>query len=265
MYPKIRSALEYFHYYVTASNSRGHGTHSPFVYQFITEILNDQAHYPAYDMVETLRKKLLHDKTVLAIQDLGAGSVVDKTGRRSIASIAKHAAKPKKSGQLLFRIVNKYRPQTVIELGTSLGITTSYLSLANPFANILTFEGAGAVAAIAKNNFSAMNLQNVQLVEGNFDETLRTGISSLPAVDFAFIDGNHRKEPTIEYFSLMLKKINSSSVVILDDIHWSRGMKEAWNYCKANPSVTLSIDLFFMGILFFRKENLEKQHFTIRF
>lgn len=265
MYSKIRSALEYLHYYVVASNSRGHGTHSPFVFQFITGILNDKTVYPAYDTAEALRKKLLNDNTILTVHDLGAGSAVNKTGRRSISSIARYASKPEKFGQLLFRIVKKYKPQTVIELGTSLGITTTYLSLANPYAKIFTFEGAEAIAAVAKKNFSSMNLQNVKLVEGNFDQTLHPGVRSLPSVDFAFIDGNHRKEPTIAYFNEMLNKVHESSVIILDDIHWSKGMKEAWNHCRANPSVTLSIDLFFMGILFFRKENLEKQHFIIRF
>jgi predicted O-methyltransferase YrrM len=265
MFSKFELALKYIRYYLTASNGKGHGIHSPFVFQFITEILNDKTRYPAYDIVEALRKKLKKDHTGLTIEDLGAGSAIDKKKQRSIASIASHAVKPKKFGQLLFRMVKKYQPQTIIELGTSLGVTTSYLSLSNPSSTVVTFEGAESVAEKALENFNSLGLQNVRLVQGNFNETLGKAISSLSSVDLAFIDGNHRKEPTINYFTTILPKINNSSVMILDDIHWSADMEEAWNYCKEHQAVTVSIDLFFMGILFFRKEIREKQHFRIRF
>ena len=265
MFSKSQLALKYFKYYFTASNGKGHGIHSPFVFQFITEILNDTTGYPAYKTVETLRTKLKKDQTILTIEDFGAGSSADKSHQRTIASIATNAAKPRKFGQLLFRMVKKYLPHTILELGTSLGITTSYLSLANPGATLVTFEGAKTVAENAKNNFKQLDLQNVRLVEGNFDETLSTTISLLPSIDFAFIDGNHRREPTVNYFNTILYKTNNFSVIVMDDIHWSAEMEEAWKYCKAHDSVTLSIDLFFVGILFFRKEILEKQHFIIRF
>lgn len=265
MYSKSKSALKFLNYYFTASNGKGHAVHSPFVFKFITEILNDRQHDLAYEKVESFRKSLLKNKTVLTIDDYGAGSAVDKTKQRTIASIASHAVKSKKYGQLLFRMVRKYRPDTILELGTSLGITTSYLSLANPEAQVVTLEGASAVSRVAKNNFKEMNLQNVELIEGNFNDQLGRVVAALPSIDFAFIDGNHRKEPTIEYFNSLMQKITYSSVVILDDIHWSAGMEEAWNYCKDHKDVTLSIDLFFLGILFFRKEILQKQHFSIRF
>lgn len=265
MYSKFQSALKYLDYYFTASNGRGHGIHSPFVFEFVTKILNDKNHYPAYDVVESLREKLLKDKTILSVEDLGAGSAIDKTNKRTIASIAKHATKPRKFGQLLFRMIKFYQPQTILELGTSLGVTTSYLSLAKPGTNVLTLEGAKAIAEQAKNNFSSLGLQNIQLTEGNFNETLVPAVHIFPSIDFAFIDGNHRKEPTIEYFKSILTKIDNFSIIVMDDIHWSKEMEEAWNECKNHGSVSLSIDLFFLGILFFRKEILEKQHFSIRF
>lgn len=265
MYSRFQSALKYFHYFRKASNGHGHGIHSPFVFQFINKILNDKTQYPAYTPVEALRKELKKDRTVLAIEDFGAGSVVDKTKERSVASIASHAAKPKKYGQLLYRMVKQYQPQTILELGTSLGITTAYLSQAHPSAKVLTFEGAKTIAEKAKNNFDLLNLQNIRLIEGNFNDTLNPAISSIPSIDFVFIDGNHRKDSAINYFTSILSKTNNFSIVILDDIHWSAEMEEAWNYCKDHAAVTLSIDLFFMGILFFRKEILEKQHFCIRF
>ncbi|HYM93775.1 MAG TPA: class I SAM-dependent methyltransferase [Chitinophagaceae bacterium] len=265
MFSKFELALKYTYYYCTASNGRGHGIHSPFVFDFVAKILNDKNHYPSYDVIEELRGKLLKDETVLTVEDFGAGSVMDKANQRSVSSIAKHAVKSKKYGQLFFRMAKAYKPQTILELGTSLGITTAYLISADPAAKVITLEGAKAVAEKAKENFAILNLSDIQLIEGNFDQTLSSVIFQLSSVDLAFIDGNHRKEPTIEYFTSILSKINNFSIVILDDIHWSREMEEVWEYCKNHSSVTLSINLFFMGILFFRKEIREKQHFSIRF
>ena len=239
--------------------------HSPFVFEFITKILNDKTVYPEYDKVEALRNQLLNDNTVLEVEDFGAGSVIDKKNKRSVSSIAKNAAKPKKSGQLLFRMVKHYEPETILELGTSLGITTSYLSLAKPNAKLITMEGSEAITNLAKKNFRNLEIRNIEIVEGNFDNTLSSVVRGLLSVDFAFIDGNHRKEPTEKYFKELLRKTSNDSILVFDDIHWSGEMEAAWETIKKDAAVTCSIDLFFIGIVLFRKEFKEKQHFTIRF
>jgi len=265
MYSKWQLAVKYLNYYLKASGSSGHGIHSPFVFDLITKVLNDKSHYPEYDKVEGLRQQLLADKTVLNIEDFGAGSSVIKTNQRTIASIARSAAKPKKFGQLLFRMVKIYQSKTILEIGTSLGITTSYLSLARPGGHIITLEGAKEVAAVAKNNFASMGLQNISIIEGNFDRTLSSVISPLSTVEFVFIDGNHRREPTERYFQQLLPKTDNDSILVFDDIHWSGEMEQAWETIKKHPSVRCTIDLFFIGIVFFRQEFREKQHFRIRF
>ena len=265
MYSKTQLALKYLNYYFTASNGKGHGMHSPFVFHLITKILNDKAVYPEYEKVENLRQQLLADNTVLTIEDFGAGSAVNKTNSRTVAVIAKNSAKPKKFGQLLFRMVKEYQPQTILELGTSLGITTSYLSLAKPGAKLITMEGATAIARTATKNFQTLQLQNYSLIEGNFDSTLSVVVHGLSSVDFAFIDGNHRQAPTEKYFQELLPKTNNDSILIFDDIHWSKEMEQAWETIKNYPSVRCTIDLFFIGIVIFRQEFRQKQHFTIRF
>jgi predicted O-methyltransferase YrrM len=266
MYGRLQLARKYLQYYVKASNGRGHGVHSPFVFEFITKILNDKSRYPVYEEVETLRQRLLKDQALLNVEDLGAGSASSKKNQRTIASIAKNATKSKRFGQLLYRIAKFYRPYVILELGTSLGITSSYLAKARPEARVITLEGSGQILAVAKDNFKQLQLENMETVEGNFDGTLQPAINSLQgAIDVAFIDGNHRLQPTIQYFETILAKTDNFSIIILDDIHWSREMEQAWEYCKSYPSVTLSIDLFFIGILVFRKEIREKQHFVIRF
>lgn len=265
MYSSFSLALKYIHYFLTASNGKGHGIHSPFVFEFITKVLNDTRQYPAYERVEHLRCQLLIDHSTLTVDDLGAGSSISRSNQRPVSSIAKNAAKPKKYAQLLYRIVQYYKPEIIVELGTSLGITTSYLALANSSAKIITLEGATEVADIALKNFKALELQNIELIKGNFDNTLSSAINQLSSVEFAFIDGNHRKDPTINYFSQLLSKSTSSAILLFDDIHWSREMEEAWEQIKDHSAVTCSIDLFFIGLVFLKKEFKEKQHFRIRF
>ncbi len=265
MYSKTQLLFKYLQYYFRASNGKGHGTHSPFVFEFITKVVNDKTVYPEYEKVEALRKQLLQDSRLFVVEDFGAGGEFLKKYEQSINSIARNAAKSKKYGQLLFRMVKNYQPATILELGTSLGITTSYLSLAKPEARLITMEGAKEIADVAKQNFSALGLSNIELIEGNFDNTLSSVISQQSAIDFAFIDGNHRREPTERYFKQLLSKTNNDSILVFDDIHWSSEMEVAWEAIKNNAAVTCSIDLFFIGIVTFRKEFKEKQHFTIRF
>lgn len=265
MYSRSVLALKYLRYLLTASNGKGHGTHSPFVYEFITKVLRDKKHYDAYDKIENLRQQLLDDSRLLSVEDFGAGSGLGKTSQRSIQSIVRNTAKSKKYGQLLYRIVQFYRPQTILELGTSLGISTSYLALSQPGSKIITAEGAKEIAEVALQNFNKLSLNNIELVEGNFDDILETILGKLSSVDLAFIDGNHRQEPTERYFHQILSKTHNDSILIFDDIHWSLEMEQAWMNIKNHPTVRCSIDLFFLGIVIFRHEFIEKKHFLIRY
>jgi predicted O-methyltransferase YrrM len=265
MYSHWQLAVKYLNYYLSSSGSKGHGVHSPFIFHFITNVLYDKQHYPEFDKVENLRQQLRNDKSVLHIEDFGARSSVNKTDNRTISEIAKHSAKPPKTGQLLFRMIKEYQPKNILELGTSLGITTAYLSLAKPDSNLITLEGAKEVANQASHSFQSLRLQNISMIEGNFDITLSAAISPLSTIDFAFIDGNHRREPTERYFQQILSKTNNDSILVFDDIHWSREMEQAWETIKSHPSVRCTLDLFFIGIVFFRREFREKQSFSIRF
>lgn len=265
MYSSVQLAFKYLQYYITASNGKGHGVHSPFVFDFIQNVLNDDRHFYAYEFIEQVRRSLLLDNKILTIQDFGAGSTTGKSNKRKVSDIAKSALKPKKFSRLMFRMVDYYHANTIIELGTSLGITTSYLASANVKGTVHTFEGAHEVAEVAKQNFDMLSLHNIQLIEGNFDDTLTPLLNKINVVDFAFIDGNHRKEPTINYFKLLLEKATEQSIFVFDDIHWSKEMEEAWTYIQQHSAVTLTIDLFFIGLVFFRKEQKVAQHFSIRF
>ncbi len=265
MYSPFQLARRYAKYYLTASNSKGHGMHSPFVFDLITKVLNDDRHFYAYESVETLRASLLTDPKEITIEDFGAGSRVRKSNRRKVSDIAASSLKPKKFGQLLFRIADHYSPSTILELGTSLGITTAYFASASKGSKVLTMEGAEEVAKLAMQNFKTLELDNIEMIIGNFDVTLPVAIQKAGSIDLAFVDGNHRYEPTMRYFTALLPSLHNHSILIFDDIHWSAEMEKAWEEIKSHESVTLSVDLFFIGIILFRKENKAKEHFTIRF
>ena len=166
---------------------------------------------------------------------------------------------------MLFRLSRYFQPENIIELGTSLGLSTLYLSYGSPASNIYTIEGCPNISQIAKNNFREAGFEKIRMVTGNFDDKLPEILGHINSLDLAFIDGNHKQEPTIKYFEQCLLKSNpATTILIFDDIHWSDGMEKAWEYISGHPSVTLSVDIFFMGIVFLRKE-LTKQHFVIRF
>lgn len=265
MYNRFQLAKKYVRYYLTASNGKGHGIHSPFVFDFVKNVLNDKQSYPAYQQIEKLRKKLLADPTVIEVEDFGAGSTVIKTNKRVVSAMAVSSLKPKKYAQLLYRMVKYFKPANIIELGTSFGITTLYLASANERSKVFTCEGSAAIASMALLNFEALQINNIQLTEGDFNTTLSPLLTGLHTVDFAFIDGNHQKEATLDYFAKLLHYANQNTILVFDDIHWSAGMESAWESIKMHPQVTLTIDLFFIGIVFINPDFKIPQQFSIQF
>ncbi len=265
MYSSFQVAKKYLKYYFNAQSGKGHGVHSPFVFDFIVHVLNDKKNYEYYKKNESLRQQLLQNNSIIDVEDFGAGSAVIPFKRRKVNAIAKSSLKNKKFAKLLYRIVKYYKPQSVIELGTSFGITTCYMAAGNKNADVNTFEGSKEIARIARQNFAAANLQNINLAEGNFSDTFLKTLQRLNTVDLAFVDGNHRRDATLDYFLSLLKKSSNTSIFIFDDIHWSSEMEEAWKQIQEHNSVRLTIDLFFIGIVFFNPDFKVKQHFTIRF
>lgn len=265
MYTSLQLARKYLKYYLNAHNGSGHGMHSPFVFDFILHVLNNKGGYKADPRIEELRAALKKDQRLLTIEDMGAGSRTGATQQRKVSQLAGSALKPPKYARLLYRLVKHYQPQTILELGTSLGITTAYLATAHEGGRVVSIEGSAAVAGVAAGNFASLGIRNIQLCTGNFDTVLPAVLEKLPLVDLAYIDGNHRYEPTMRYFEQIVKKTGSHSILVFDDIHWSEEMEMAWEEIKSHPSVQYSIDTFFLGFVFFRKEFKVKQHFMIRF
>lgn len=213
-------------------------------------------------MVESIKTALLHDDRTITITDMGAGSTISASRQRKVSNIARNSAKEPKYGRLLHRLVAHFHPKEMAELGTSLGISALYQASGNPHARLTTFEGCPQTAAIARENFRKAEVKRIQLIEGNFDDTLKGYLESVQRLDWFFNDGNHRKEPTLRYFEQCLAKSHSDTILIFDDIYWSKDMAEAWETIKAHPKVTVTLDLFQIGIVFLR-EGQAKQDFVI--
>ncbi len=237
--------------------------HSPFVFEFINNVLEDKRNFYAFSSVESLRNLLKQDPKVLKVNDLGAGSSMNKGRNRSIGSIASTSLSPPFVCKILFKIVNHFKPEKMLELGTSLGISALYQHFAALNSKLITLEGAEEIADQAEKNFQRLEVDSIELIRGNFDETLPIALKKLSKLDYVFLDGNHRKNATISYFEQCLEFADEKSVFVLDDIYWSKEMTEAWEQIKSHPKVTLSIDLFFLGLVFFRKENIKKEHFKL--
>jgi predicted O-methyltransferase YrrM len=254
-YGIISKFSKYIAYRYKAQNR--HGVHSPFVYDFIETVLNSKYSDPA---IELERKSLLRSKKKIFIADFGSGN--DRTS--TLSKIASNSLKRKKEASLLAKIVQHYSIKNVIELGTSLGISTSYMARVNPKCNIKTVEGSQEIAEQAKNVWDSLSINNIDSYSCEFDQFLE-GIKNETFTDtLIFIDGNHRLKPTLNYFEFFKKRSHKNCILVFDDIHWSQEMEDAWDLITHSKDIDLSIDLFELGLVFL-DERMEKEHFILSF
>lgn len=258
----IQHFMGYMEYLFAARGK--HSVHSPFLYDFVTKVINGYNGHPYFEKVEKIRSDMLRSEAKIEVEDFGARQK-DKY-KTSISKLASKAAKRAKYCKLLYRIIAEYQPQICVELGTNLGVSAMYQALALPENGYLhTLEGSSSLAEIAKHNLNKIELhEKVQVHNATFDERLPKILDHTKRIDYLFIDGNHQEEATLRYLEMCLPFCHNNTIVVFDDINWSTGMQSAWLQIKEHPKVTATIDLYFMGIVFFRSE-LSKEDFTIRF
>ncbi len=259
----ITFAARYFRYFIKSKYYKGHGIHSPFLYEFSRGVIFSKKSNPCFKEIGIIIKKLKTDKSLIQINDYGAGSRILKNKSRRISSIAKISSTKKKYGKLLYRMVEYFDMKNILELGTSLGIGTMYLAYSQK-ASVYTIEGDKATYKKAKNTFKQTKLSNISSINGIFKDVLPKTLNQIEKLDLVYFDGNHKMKPTLNYFEQCLTKISNNSIFVFDDIHWSKDMENAWEQIKIHPKTVVTIDLFQMGIVFFRKE-LSKEHFIVRF
>jgi predicted O-methyltransferase YrrM len=237
--------------------------HSPFVVDFIQYVLEDRRLYYAFPELNRMRHRLLHDSGTIQVTDLGAGSKVNSKKTRQVKDIAAHSAISESTAQWLFKMVIHYQPKTILELGTSLGISTIHLAAGTHQGQVFTIEGCPETAAVAQQTFNTMGMSNLHLLVGAFAQVLPPLLTEMEKLDLVFIDGDHKKGACSGYFDLCLSKIHEKSIVVIADIHWSPEMEDCWEEIKQNQSVRLSIDLWHLGILFFDPALMTPQAVTL--
>ena len=258
MFFQIKSYLKFLW-----NSKNEHGVHSPFVFSLLTKCFYDKKSKTEYSILKNYRKSLLQNKNHIEVTDFGAGSKVFKSNRRQISKIAKTAGISKKRAELLFRVTNYFQPKNILEIGTSLGLATSSMALGNQNSYLLSLEGCPNTLSVAENLFNDQFPNfNFEFLNVEFSEFLKNS-ADICNWDLIYFDGNHSKKATLTYFELLLQTIDNNSVWIFDDIHWSSDMEEAWEVIKKHPKVTVTIDTFQWGFVFFRREQ-EKEHFVIR-
>jgi len=249
-----------FEYWIKAQSNLY--IHSPFVFEFYNEILKPPI--PKINPIEALRTQLKQNNERIEVTDFGAGSHT-KSNLRKISEIAKNATVSRKFGYLLNRLIALYKLNNVLELGTNLGLGTAYLAMDNSTSNIISIEGCPRLTAIAKQNHQALGYNNIKYINAEFGVGINQALKILNhKVDLAYLDGNHQYQPTVDYFNLLLPHLNENSILVFDDIYWSKGMMRAWQELKAKKEVRLSIDLYRMGLLFFKTDQA-KEHFVLKF
>jgi predicted O-methyltransferase YrrM len=256
---------EFYRFYTSAVTK--YQLHSPFVFELSGALLEDERWYYAFLDIEILRQKMISSGLAVQVLDYGAGTkddVLFSESKRSVRSIATRAASSVRQGRMLFRLAHFLQADTILELGTSVGIGSMYLASARRESKLITLEGSPELAHIARMNLDYLGLSGVTEVrEGAFEQTLPAALQELKKLDLVFLDGNHRTEPTLRYFEQCLAYAHEKTVFVLDDVHWSPGMAEAWQKIRAHPSVRLSLDFFELSLVFIDPDFREVQHLNI--
>jgi len=253
----IHQIKNYLKHYFAAKRN-GHGVHSPFAYQLCEQVFYNHSHFYDFDELKKTRLLLLNNKTEINIEDFGAGSKTFSSNKRLISALTKKGTSTTKQSETLYKLINFLNCTTSIELGTSIGLNTLYMAKANKNSRVITIEGCKNLFEFATELASKNKVDNIKFIHSKFDEALPQILQNINSLDLFYVDGNHTYNATLHYFNLALDKKNNSSVFIFDDIYWSKEMTRAWEQIKKHPSVTLSIDTFYFGMVFFKEEIKEK-------
>lgn len=254
-YSTLTMVWRYFLYRIKAGNK--HSVQPPILFSFAENVLSG-ASKSTYKAAEKERQRLKNSKQVLDFVDYGKSGVLLE---KAVADIAKKSLKPPKYAKLLSTIVEHQEAKSVLELGTSLGITTAYLAR-NEKTEVITLEGDPSVAQIAQSVWNQLGHKNIKCTVGPFEKTIESVLDT--QYDVMYIDGNHRLEPTLRYFDQLQAAAHSKTLFIFDDIHYSVEMEQAWEAIKADERVSSTIDLFFVGVVYIDAA-LNKQHFTLSY
>ena len=260
----VTRVIGYLMFLFRARGLKGHGIHSPFVFHRVLGVLRSARARDDDEKFIVFRRWLFADKRTFRTDDKGAGSGTKSWKGRRVCVFARSASIRPKHARLLAALVREFSCRNIIELGTGTGLSAAGMALADPQARVITIEGSDDLVLMARENFERWQFPNITVIRGWFDDLLPGVMDEMDSVDLAFIDGNHRKEATEKYVRLIMAKAHENTVIAIHDVHASRGMTKAWAALRSDERVSLSVDLFHMGLLFF-KTNIARQEFVIKY
>jgi predicted O-methyltransferase YrrM len=263
LYEKLLTMFSYVWHLLLAKHRYGHGVHSPFAFEFINKVVFDHTSYSEYKSLQVLRNELKRSDIQLQVQEVGSGSTHFSGKSRKVSDLIHVSSVNRKNGKLLFRISRNYKPATIIELGTSIGLSSLYLAKGSPVSRVVTVEGNPELSQFAAELFKKCNTENITPIIGLFDEQLELLKQKYPVPQLVFIDGNHNVEATLRYYRHFSEQMNSG-ILIFDDINWSRNMRKAWKEIRQDRSARATIDLFYMGIVLL-DQSITPGHYRVRF
>lgn len=260
----IHNISSYLHWLVQSRNRQGHRIHSPFLYSLVTNQLHQKIKTDWVKNVEQYRKQLLTDKRTINVTDYGSGSQFDKSNTRRVCDIARHSSTSARDGRLLTNLATAMQCRNIVELGTNLGIGALYLANSAHCQKLITIEGCPTLSQMAAYIFNELKISNIATINDSFESALPKVLSEIPTLDMLFIDGNHRYQPTMSYFTQCLPFAGNDTIFVIDDIHKNAEMERAWLEISGNAQVSLTLDFYTMGVVFFRSQ-LSRQTICLRY
>lgn len=231
--------------------------HSPFVFEFATQVLEDDRYFYDFEVIEDLRDELLSDSTMIAVHD----SKRALPQKQKIKTLTKALEISALQGQFLFRLTHHYQPKVILDIGTGFGIKTLYQATASYQHQVITLEENPALSKVAQQNFQRFSRVKIKTIIGGFEEKLPSLLPKLNTIDCVFLDMSCCSP--ISLFEICLPFIHNDTIFVLNHIHASPTMNQIWQTLQQHTAVTFSIDVFQLGLLFFRKEMIEKQDFVL--
>ncbi|MCF8236593.1 MAG: class I SAM-dependent methyltransferase [Saprospiraceae bacterium] len=238
--------IQLFTYYWQARTA--YSMHSPLLYSFCREVLDDRRSFYAFEEIEIWRYHLLHESSELHVVDLGAGGQDALDQNRIVSSIAKTSLSPPWKCRYLFRMVLWWKPDLLLEFGTSLGVSTAYLAAASIHTPLITVDGSDSHLQLARKGWNKLGLDHIEEWNLSFQQAIQRIPWDQHGRILIYLDGDHRPARVLEILQTIQEKTRHPFLVIIDDIRWSDDMWAGWQEWRSAFQSGAWLDLYQVGI-----------------
>lgn len=255
----MRHLISYIKYCFTSGHQHGFGIHSPYLFHLVTRIIEEDLPYYKYSLIEKVRKLMSQvDERIGVFNDDGTKRL------RKIKSVVGDYAITPKYGQLLFRLVNYYKPSVILEYGTTCGISTMYMAAPNSKTSVYSLSKQPEMADLSQSMCERIAMHNIKRSKATdlMAEAQRL-VQEMPEDDFLYINSATPAEVST-LVNLRMARNGKRFFIVVPNPYTTDEMWNVWQALKADERVKLSINIFNLGILI-ANENLQKEDFILRF